>query len=66
MTTVRNSTSSIIATMRPKEAVLRQKIAKAIDFLEKAKAVLNGYVPEAEVAIDDALERLDAAVDNTA
>jgi hypothetical protein len=39
--------------------VLRQKIAKAIDLLEKAKAVLNGYVPEAEVAIDDALERLD-------
>jgi hypothetical protein len=61
MTTVR--TSSIIQTMRPKEAVLRQKIAKAIDFLEKAKAVLNGYVLEAEVAIDDALERLHTAGD---
>jgi hypothetical protein len=44
--------------MRPNEAVLREKIAKAIDLLEKAKNVLNGYVPEAEVAIDDALERL--------
>ena len=58
MTTVRRS---IIETMRQEEAVLRQKIAKAIDLLEKAKAVLNGYVPEAEVAIDDALERLDTA-----
>ena len=63
MTTVR---TSIIETMRPKEAVLRQKIAKAIDFLEKAKAVLNGYVPEAEVAIDDALEWLDAAGEDEA
>ena len=64
MTTVRTSSiSGAIATMRPKEAVLRQKIAKAIDFLEKAKAVLNGYAPEAEVAIDDALERLDTAGD---
>jgi hypothetical protein len=44
MTTAR---TSIIETMRPREAVLRQKNAKAIDFLEKAKAVLNGYVPEA-------------------
>jgi hypothetical protein len=60
MTTLR---TNVIENMRPKEAVLRQKIAKAIDFLEKAKAVLNGYAPEAEVAIDDALERLDAAQD---
>jgi hypothetical protein len=61
MTTVR--TSSIVAAMRPKEAVLREKKAKAIDLLEKAKNVLNGYVPEAEVAIDDALERLHTAGD---
>lgn len=59
MTTVRDS--SIIKSMRPKEAVLRQKIAKAIELLETAKNVLNGYVPEADVAIDDALERLYSA-----
>jgi hypothetical protein len=58
--------TDIVGAMRPKEAVLRQKIAKAIDLLDKAKAVLNGYVPEADVAIDDALERLNAAGDDAA
>jgi hypothetical protein len=58
--------TDIVAAMRPKEAVLRQKIAKAIDLLEKAKIVLNGYVPDADVAIDDALERLNAAGDDAA
>jgi hypothetical protein len=50
--------NSIIENMKPKASVLRQLIAKAIDFLEKAKATLNGHVPDADVAIDDALERL--------
>jgi hypothetical protein len=50
--------NSIIENMKPKASVLRQQIAKAIDFLEKAKATLNGHVPGADVAIDDALERL--------
>ena len=57
--------SSIVQAMRPKENVLRQKIAKTIHLLEQAKATLNGIVPDADVAIDDALERLYGAGDET-
>jgi hypothetical protein len=50
--------TDIISRMRPKDTIIQPRVAKAIDFLEKAKNVLNGHFPDVEVAINDALERL--------
>jgi hypothetical protein len=49
---------SLVGGMKPKETVVRSKATKAIEYLEKAKNVLNGYMPEAEELIDEAINHL--------